>query len=77
MKRTILNQLNAVAGNIKSMRLHRNYTQEYIAYKLGISQNAYSKIELNYTRITVDRLFHIAEILEVDFSTLVGHQKVA
>jgi transcriptional regulator with XRE-family HTH domain len=55
-----------VAANIRKIREHRNYTQEYLAAKLKISQNAYSKIELGYTKITVDRLFHIADILETD-----------
>ena len=34
--------------------------------KLGISQNAYSKIELGYTRITLERLIQISHILGVD-----------
>jgi transcriptional regulator with XRE-family HTH domain len=59
-------RIKQVAANIRKTREHRNYTQEYLAAKLHISQNAYSKIELGYTRITVDRLFHIADILDVD-----------
>ncbi|HVV55784.1 MAG TPA: helix-turn-helix transcriptional regulator [Mucilaginibacter sp.] len=55
-----------VAENIRKIREYRNYTQEYLAAKLHISQNAYSKIELGYTKITVDRLFDIADILEAD-----------
>ena len=35
----------AVAANIRSKRIELNYTQEYLAAKLNISQNAYSKIE--------------------------------
>jgi transcriptional regulator with XRE-family HTH domain len=56
----------SIAVNIRKLREYRNYTQEYLAFKLNISQNAYSKIELGYTKITVDRLFHIADILEKD-----------
>jgi transcriptional regulator with XRE-family HTH domain len=58
-------RVKTVAANIRKIREHRNYTQEYLAAKLKISQNAYSKIELGYTKITVDRLFRIADILEV------------
>lgn len=58
--------MRAVALNIRKMREYRNYTQEYLAMRLGISQNAYSKIELAYTRITLERLIQIAQILEVD-----------
>jgi len=53
----------AIATNIRRKREIRNYTQEYVAYKLNISQNAFSKIELGHTRITVERLLQIAEIL--------------
>jgi transcriptional regulator with XRE-family HTH domain len=66
MKDTLNLKIKQVAANIRKVREHRNYTQEYLAAKLHISQNAYSKIELGYTRITVERLFQIAEVLDVD-----------
>ncbi|HWZ36644.1 MAG TPA: helix-turn-helix transcriptional regulator [Mucilaginibacter sp.] len=59
-------KIKAIAAIIRSKREEKNYTQEYLAYKLDISQNAYSKIELGYTKITVERLFQIAEILEIN-----------
>jgi transcriptional regulator with XRE-family HTH domain len=59
-------KIKAIAANIRQKREQRNYTQEYLAYKLSISQNAYSKIELGYTKITVERLFQIADVLEFD-----------
>lgn len=64
-------KIKAIAANIRSKREYRNYTQEYLAAKLNISQNAYSKIELGYTKITVERLFQIAAILEFDVSELI------
>jgi len=60
------NRIKAVAAAIRKKREFRNYTQEYLALKLHISQNAYSKIELGYTKITLERLFQIADILEFD-----------
>ena len=59
-------KMKAIAANIRGKREYRNFTQEYLALKLNISQNAYSKIELGYTKITVERLFQIADILEMD-----------
>ncbi|HVS90391.1 MAG TPA: helix-turn-helix transcriptional regulator [Mucilaginibacter sp.] len=53
-----------IAANIRKIREYRNYTQEYLAARLHISQNAYSKIELGQTKITVGRLFQIADILD-------------
>lgn len=66
MSNTIEAKMRTVALNIRKVREYRDYTQEYLAMKLGISQNAYSKIELAYTRITLERLIQIAQILEVD-----------
>jgi len=59
-----------VAGNIRKIREYRDYTQDYLAAKLKISQNAYSKIELGYSKLTIDRLFQIAIILEVEVTHL-------
>ncbi|MFA6276935.1 helix-turn-helix domain-containing protein [Pedobacter sp. UC225_61] len=70
MKDKVKAEMQAVAGNIRKVREFRNYTQDYLAAKLEISQNAYSKIELGYTKITLDRLFHIALILEVEVTQL-------
>ena len=55
-----------VASNIRKIREYKNYTQEYLAAKLDISQNAYSKIELGYSKISLERLFQISEVLEIN-----------
>lgn len=70
MKDKVKAEVRAVASNIRKVREYRNYTQDYLAAKLEISQNAYSKIELGYSKITLDRLFHIALILEVEVTEL-------
>lgn len=63
-------KIKAIAAVIRKKRDEKKYTQEYLAYKLNISQNAYSKIELGYTKITVERLFQIAEVLEISATEL-------
>ena len=50
---------------LKKFRELRNYTQEYMAENLDITQRAYSSIENGKTQLTVDRLFEIAKILNV------------
>lgn len=75
MNNTLNFRAKAVATNIRNKREELNYTQEYLAAKLNISQNAYSKIELGYTKITVDRLFQIADILETDLTQLINFEK--
>lgn len=56
-----------IAGTIKRIRAIReskNLSQEQMGKKLGLSQNAYSKIEIGKTEITLERLYQIAEIFE-------------
>jgi len=55
-----------IGVKIKQIREHKQYSQEYVATKLGISQNAYSRIESNQTKLTTERLKQIAEILDVE-----------
>ena len=50
---------------IHSLRRTREYSQDFMAYKLGISQNAFSKLESGKTPLTMDRFFKIAELLQV------------
>lgn len=75
MKEKLKLEMKEVASNIRKVREFRNYTQDYLAAKLEISQNAYSKIELGYSKITLDRLFHIALILEVQVMELLYFEK--
>ncbi len=61
-------KLQFILAAIRAKRLQLQYTQEYVAFKLEISQNAYSKIELGYTKLTVETLFNIADLLETDIT---------
>jgi transcriptional regulator with XRE-family HTH domain len=54
-----------VLENIHYIRRSREYSQDFMAYKLSISQNAYSKLESGKTPLTMDRFFKIAELLHV------------
>lgn len=55
-----------VTEKIRERRELMNYTQQYVAGKLNISQNAYSKIECGHISINIQRLFQIASALETD-----------
>ncbi|MDB5007234.1 MAG: helix-turn-helix protein [Mucilaginibacter sp.] len=65
-------KVKEVVANIRKIRECKSYTQDYLAAKLKISQNAYSKIELGYSSITLIRLISIAEILEVGLVDLIN-----
>ena len=56
--------MEKVINKIKEIRKDKGYSHEYMAHLLDISQVAYSKIEKNETKLTVEPLFKIAEILE-------------
>lgn len=55
---------------IRKYRELRNYSQDYVARKMGISQNAYSKIENNITQLTVNHIKQISQVLEVSIMDL-------
>ncbi|MEH6658845.1 helix-turn-helix transcriptional regulator [Leeuwenhoekiella marinoflava] len=59
-----------IVSQIKKLRGHKGYSQDYMAYELDISQAAYAKLEKNETKLTVDRLFRISEILETSIYEL-------
>lgn len=55
---------------IRRYREMKNYSQKYVASKMGISQNAYSKIENNITQLTVHHVKQLSEILQVPITDL-------
>jgi len=59
-----------IGTRIKNLREQKNYSQGYLAQKLGITQKAYSKIETNQTRLPVDYLLKIAEVLETSVNKI-------
>jgi transcriptional regulator with XRE-family HTH domain len=63
----------AIHQKIKGLREMRNYTQEYMAEVLSISQRAYSSLENGQTQLTVDRLVDVAEALQVNIGEIIGY----
>lgn len=53
---------------IRKRREELNYSQEYMAMRLNITQKGYSKIELNVVKLTADRLWDICDILEISIA---------
>lgn len=56
---------------VKNAREIKGLTQEDMADALGISSSGYSKMERGETRISIDRLQKIADILEMDIYELI------
>ncbi len=51
--------------NIRKIRRSRDFTQEYMAFEMGISQKAYSDIENSKVKINLEILTKISEILDI------------
>lgn len=64
--------IKEVEKNIKHIRELKNFTQEHLANKLGLSIRAYSKIESGETQLTINRLNQISEVLEVSPQDILG-----
>lgn len=62
----------SLANKIKLLRESSNLSQEYVASKLNISQQAYSRMENHPEGITVKRLMDLSQILGVPMNTLIG-----
>lgn len=56
---------NSLGIKIKKVRELRNFGQQHMAERLGISQSSYSDIENGKTRISEEKLSQIAQVLEV------------
>lgn len=57
---------------IAYIRKERKLSQTEIAEVLGISQNAYSRIERGETKLTVDRIKTIAKTLNISYHDLLS-----
>ena len=62
--------IDNVIRKIASARMKRGLSYENLADDLSISTAAYRKIETGETKLTVERLFRISEILNTSLSDL-------
>jgi transcriptional regulator with XRE-family HTH domain len=60
----------SMGEKIRRQRVIKGFSQESVAFELGISQNAYSKIERNETEVSVKRIYQIAKALNVPVQSL-------
>ena len=66
-----MNIQEQLASKIKLLREVHNYTQEYVADTLEISQNTYSLIEKGETKLTIDRLEKLAKLYRMTLTDLI------
>lgn len=60
-----MEMIKSILDKVKAFRAVRGYSQEYMASKLGCDYSTYGKIENGHSKLTVQRMFQIAEILDV------------
>lgn len=64
-----------IAEHIREIRKLKEYSQEYMAAQLDISQQAYQKIESGKTKISLNCALQIAKLLKIDFEQLANPDK--
>lgn len=58
--------MTVILTKLRLLRQERNYSQEYVASQLKISQSYYAKIESGKSELSLKLLFDILEILDLD-----------
>ena len=66
--------MTKVYDKIRALREERQWSQEELAAKLGLSANGYAKIERGETRLNLPRLEQIAEIFDTDIVNLIAQE---
>ncbi|WP_102793686.1 helix-turn-helix transcriptional regulator, partial [Elizabethkingia anophelis] len=59
-----MDTVEKILNKIKEARKEYGYSHENMAHELGISQAAYTNLEKNESKLTVERFLTIAEILK-------------
>ena len=62
-------------STIRVIRESNGLSQEYVASKLEITQQAYSNIEKNPENASIKRLKQISEVLSVPITSLIGESE--
>lgn len=63
-------EMPQIGERVKRLRMKKDYSQDYVASKLGMSQRAYSKIENNETKLSIEHLYKLGEVFEMPVSDI-------
>ncbi|NEN25835.1 helix-turn-helix transcriptional regulator [Cryomorpha ignava] len=63
MEKVLLNE--EMLSEIRDIRRSKEYSQEYMAVAMGISQNSYNRLVTGQTKMTIDKPFLISRLLEI------------
>ena len=62
--------LRKIIDKISKVRKNKGYSYDNMAIDMGLSPSAYRKIEMVETKLTVERLLQIAEVLDSPLDSL-------
>lgn len=62
----------SIGDNIRNIRENLGYSQEYMASQLGLSQQAYSRIEKRPEKTSLEKFLEISAILQVSLNSLIN-----
>lgn len=61
---------------IRKYRIEKNFSQEYMAEELGITQSHYSKLERTGKELSLSRFLKIAKILDLEVQEFLDPQLI-
>ena len=67
-----MSRLKLLGENIKKYRLKKGLTQEKLAEIVDLSREYIIRVEMGHKRISLRKLFEIADALDVDCSMLIN-----
>jgi transcriptional regulator with XRE-family HTH domain len=67
--------MKKVIENIKTIRKTKQISREHMATELGVELSSYGKIERNEVGLTLERLYAIAEIFNMDATDILSYGK--
>ena len=66
----------SISDNIRLIREAKGYSQDYIAKKMKVTQQAYSSMEKQPDNMSLKRLKDLCKVLDVNLVTLLGEDNV-
>ncbi|MFB9076231.1 helix-turn-helix domain-containing protein [Flavobacterium procerum] len=65
----------SIGNKIKSIRELKNYTQQYVAGRLEMTQAGYSKIEKGTASLSIEKLEQLSVILELPIESIIKFER--
>jgi hypothetical protein len=70
-------QVAAVGGRLRKLRKDRGITQADLARQIGIQQSDLSRMEQGEYRVSLDKLFRILAVFDLDLAEFFGEKKAS